>query len=254
MHAIILGCGRSGSSIFGELFERLPGYRYYFEPHFEAWPEMDFARFSIAIKIPKAMGMPTTPGLPFDLDALLARVPKPRAVFWQVRHPLDSVCSLRPGIEANWAHNPRPPEWQALLTRPWYERCARHWAYINSAGYDAVRRLPDFALVNRYEDMVKDPEKTARNVCAQLQLSGTEVEHAAAEWAKHISNRKAADSYEAKGQGHWSRTDHTVRIERWKQNLTAYEVKQVLSMVSKTATTFGYNLFWPRLFSALKMI
>lgn len=29
----ILGCGRSGTSIFGELFEAFPGYRYWSEPH-----------------------------------------------------------------------------------------------------------------------------------------------------------------------------------------------------------------------------
>ena len=28
----ILGCGRSGTSIFGELFEAIPGYTYYSEP------------------------------------------------------------------------------------------------------------------------------------------------------------------------------------------------------------------------------
>jgi hypothetical protein len=31
-NAVVLGCGRSGTSIFGELFEALPGFTYLSEP------------------------------------------------------------------------------------------------------------------------------------------------------------------------------------------------------------------------------
>lgn len=31
-NAAVLGCGRSGTSIFGELFAALPGFRYWSEP------------------------------------------------------------------------------------------------------------------------------------------------------------------------------------------------------------------------------
>jgi hypothetical protein len=41
-HVVILGCGRSGTSIFGELFEHLAPYTYYSEPSFAELMEFDF--------------------------------------------------------------------------------------------------------------------------------------------------------------------------------------------------------------------
>ena len=41
-HVIILGCGRSGTSIFGELFEHIPGYMYYSEPPFDVVVDLCF--------------------------------------------------------------------------------------------------------------------------------------------------------------------------------------------------------------------
>ena len=103
-HVVILGCGRSGTSIFGELFESLRSYlgRYHFEPAFDQLHTIDFKSGSVAIKVPKVTtGHRMTPGLPFLLEDLLAIVPEPRVIFWQVRHPLDTICSLRPGITAD---------------------------------------------------------------------------------------------------------------------------------------------------------
>jgi hypothetical protein len=51
-HVVILGCGRSGTSIIGELFEHLAPYTYYSEPFFAELLEFDFARPS-AVKVPK---------------------------------------------------------------------------------------------------------------------------------------------------------------------------------------------------------
>jgi len=67
------------------------------------------------------------------------------------RHPLDTIASLRVGIAKNWGHHPKPPDWRDWLARPLVERCAHHWAYLNTVGYEAVRHL---ATVTRFSCMV----------------------------------------------------------------------------------------------------
>ena len=102
---MILGCGRSGTSIFGELFEQLPDYLYRSEPPFTDVIDDDFAS-PLAFKIPReSEGFSPDPGLSFPLAALLRKRPVMR-FFWIVRHPLDTVCSLRVGIGKNWGHHP----------------------------------------------------------------------------------------------------------------------------------------------------
>lgn len=131
----ILGCGRSGTSIFGELFEAFPGYRYWSEPHLaEVRPRRGE---TVAVKVPRTPPGSTPPaGSSVSLDDLLTTIPSPRQIFWQVRHPLDAICSLRVGISDSWGHHPRPPDWRDWTGRPLLERCAHHWATINGPGYD----------------------------------------------------------------------------------------------------------------------
>ena len=71
---LVLGCGRSGTSIFGELFRGLATYRYRSEPDF-ADMLADFGP-SRAAKVPtESVGFPADPGLSFPLEALMARHP-----------------------------------------------------------------------------------------------------------------------------------------------------------------------------------
>ncbi len=94
-HVVILGCGRSGTSIFGELFEHLPDYRYYSEPPLASLATLDYSA-PVAMKVPReSEGFHCSPGLSFPLDTLLAIIPAPRTIYWQLRHPLDTICSLR---------------------------------------------------------------------------------------------------------------------------------------------------------------
>ena len=124
---LLLGCGRSGTSIFGELFDGLGGYEYTSEPNF-----IDTLRTfgaSKAIKVPtESEGYAADLGLSFPLDVLLSRFPN-TVVFWIVRHPFDAICSLRIGIRNNWGHHPRPPDWRSWLDKPLIEQCSHHWAY-----------------------------------------------------------------------------------------------------------------------------
>ena len=88
---MILGCGRSGTSIFGELFESVAGYQYKSEPAFSEVVETDF-QTPWAFKVPReSEGYPPDPGLSFPLATLRRRVPAMH-YFWIVRHP--ARCDL----------------------------------------------------------------------------------------------------------------------------------------------------------------
>lgn len=239
-HVVILGCGRSGTSIFGELFECLTPYhpRYHFEPHFDELRTIDFSAGPVAIKVPKLPpGHAMTPGLPFVLEQLLQIVPQPRVIFWQIRHPLDAICSLRPGITAGWKHNPKPADWVAWMGKPVILQCARHWQNINETGYLAVK---DIATVTRYEDLVSDPRGFTQKVCGAIGLDAAAHAAEIEAWGATVGSAKSG--YEAKRQVHWSRPDHTKRVERWRENLRPEELVAVRPIVEAAARLHGYRL------------
>ena len=238
-HVIILGCGRSGTSIFGELFEHLEPYSYFSEPYFEELLQADFSR-PIAVKVPKeSTGYRPSSGLSFPLKDLLSAIPGPRSFFWQVRHPLDTICSLRVGISKNWGHHPRPPDWQEWRERLLIERCAYHWDYINSLGYEKVRTI---TRVTHFEDMVRAPRQFANTICKEINLKIKDHESELATWAKRVQNTNNTHFNEAKTSRNYSRADHRTRIDRWKENLSRQDIEKVLPMVRNTAKQFGYFL------------
>jgi hypothetical protein len=235
-NAVILGCGRSGTSIFGELFAAFTGYRYWSEPLLDDLPSPPSG--PIAVKVPRtAEGDDPPPGLSTSLQALWAAVPDPRVVFWQVRHPLDAICSLRVGIADNWGHHPRPHDWQDWLDRPLVEQCAHHWATVNSAGYEHVR---PFAVVNHFEDLIADPRACAERAAGLLGADPTTPEVTA--WCNRVQDTDNEQFIEAETSRARSRRDHLHRVGRWRENLTAAEVDAVRPIVAAAAATFGYAL------------
>ncbi len=248
-HVLILGCGRSGTSIFGELFEHLPGYRYRSEPPFADVIEAD-QRMPQAYKVPReSAGYPPTPGLSFPLDALLGAVASPLTLFWQVRHPLDAIASLRVGIAEDWGHHPRPPDWQRWLGRPLVERCAHHWAWINSVGHSAVASRVEAASfelmrfeVMRFEEMIADPAAFARRVCAVVGLDTEACSPAIGAWADRVQDTNNERFVEARTSRPYSRPDHSRRVGRWRENLSEDDVRAVTPIVAEAACTFGYAL------------
>ena len=238
-HVLILGCGRSGTSIFGELFEHLTPYTYLSEPLFGDYLRADF-HAPVAAKVPaEDDAFDSTPGLSFPLDALLDALPTPRRIYWIVRHPLDAVCSLRPGISKNWGHHPQPPDWQDRLDHPLIEQCAHHWNYINSVGYSAVSHLVE---VKRFEDMIHDPRGFAYQIGDEVGLARAEHERELKDWFERVQDTNNDRFVEAKTSRTHSRPDHTRRVSRWRENLTAEEVRRLVPMLRETATRFGYDL------------
>jgi len=234
---MILGCGRSGTSIFGELFDHIDHYRYCSEPPFDAVVSADFS-VPRAFKVPhESPGFePPEPGLSFPLHVLRRQVPDMR-FFWIVRHPLDAVASLRVGISQDWGHHPRPPDWREWLDRPLLERCAHHWAFLNTAGY---RQVAPFAALRSFEDMIRGPLDFARGVCREIGLDSESVADALKVWARRVQDTNNEDFVEAETSRSYSRPDHSRRVGRWRENLTETEVAQVWPIAAEAADQFGY--------------
>ena len=238
-HAMILGCGRSGTSIFGELFDHLVPFTYYSEPAYAELLKLDFTR-PIAVKVPKESPDYRPPeGLSFPVEHLLATLPGPWCFYWIIRHPLDTIASLRVGISKNWGHHPRPPDWRGWLGRPLLERCAHHWNHINSVGFQQVKHL---VQVKRFEEMIEEPLLFARTVCqdAGLEVEGHEDELSS--WAKRVQNSNNEHFIEAKTSRPYSRPDHSVRVGRWKENLDTTDIEIVVPLIRATAKQFGYAI------------
>lgn len=238
-NAAILGCGRSGTSIFGELFAVLPGFRYWSEPLLADLPSTGPAPGEAwAVKVPRTAPDDNPPvGLSTSLGALEAALPGPRVLFWQVRHPLDAICSLRVGIADDWGHHPPPPDWRDWSDRPLVERCAHHWATINGPGYEAVAHQ---VVANRFEDLIADPRACAERTAALVGVaaSGSGVDA----WVDRVRDTDHERFIEAETSRHRSRRDHTVRVGRWRENLTPEEVRAVLPIVRDAASLHGYDL------------
>ena len=237
-HVLILGCGRSGTSIFGELFEQLTTYTYLSEPDYGILKTLDYSQPK-AFKVPREHpDFPPTPGLSFPLADLSDSIPQPRKIFWQVRHPLDTICSLRVGISRNWGHHPRPLDWEAWLDRPLLEQCAHHWQYLNSVGYQQVK---DLAIVCRFEEMIADPWSFAKGIAAEIRLPAQAHLAELAAWANRVQNTNNSRFVEAETSKAYSTKDHSVRVERWKENLTTEEVERISPLIREVAMQFGYE-------------
>jgi hypothetical protein len=234
---MILGCGRSGTSIFGELFDGLADYAYISEPPFADVIATDFSR-SWAFKVPhESAPFPAEPGLSFPLDRMLAVAPAMR-FFWIVRHPLDAISSLRIGIAQNWGHHPRPPDWRDWLDRPLVERCAHHWTFLNSAGFGQVEMLAELV---HFEAMIADPLGFARSVCARIGVDAEQCGDSLRRWSARVQDSNNAAFVEARTSRGYSRDDHKVRVGRWRENLSGEDVARIWPIVAAPAKRFGYT-------------
>lgn len=238
---IIVGCGRSGTSILGELFEHIPGYDYMFEPQFSELKNAKPAKGkALAVKVPKGDEDKRTPGLAFNIDEILSLIPNNKFIFI-VRHPLDAICSLKPGISENWSHNPKPPKHEELQANlPIEEQCAHHWNYINSVGYTELAKRVENVLIVRYEDLVAKPHKTAEKILEHIGVHPHEISKELEDYTSKVQN-KTKKSYHAKHQSHWYRDDHKKRVAHWKKDLSKDEAKRAWNIVGDTAMEFGYS-------------
>ncbi|WP_235296400.1 sulfotransferase domain-containing protein [Portibacter marinus] len=234
-HALVLGCGRSGTSIFGELFQDIGGFKYYSEPDMDLIMNLEISNH-IAIKVPRETAKyPGKNGLSFPLDEFLDKFDHDVQVFWIVRNPLDTICSLKVGIARNWGHHPRPPDWQKWLSKPLVMQCAHHWNYINTVSYESAKSV---AKTVHFEDMIRNSKSWAEAVLRHINLENPTIEH----WAQRVQDQNNQAFVEAKTSVEYSLDDHSKRVGRWKENLNEEEVAMIWPMVRETASNFGYDL------------
>ena len=233
-NAIVLGCGRSGTSIFGELFEELPLYTYLSEPPVDSIFDMKEVSH-LAVKVPRQSSVwPSDPGLSIPLDRLAAHMAQPQ-IYWIVRHPLDTICSLRVGISRNWGHHPRPPDWKDWLGRAWYEQCAHHWTYLNQVGYATVREK---ARVVYFADLIADPLTFAQTICDDL---GVKIATASLRWVDRVQDSNNEKFVEAQTSRAYSTSDHKKRVGRWRENMSQEEASRAWEIVREVAHGFGFS-------------
>lgn len=238
-HVIILGCGRSGTSIFGELFDHLSCYTYLSEPFFGELLKINYLK-PIAVKVPReSPGFTPDPGLSFPLTQCLALFSGPKTIFWQIRHPLDTICSLKVGISKNWGHHPKPPDWQKWLHEPLIVRCAYHWNYINSVGFDQVKKC---VKITRFEELISDPLQFAKNICRDVNIDTVSYFKDIKQWSDKVQNKNNEAFVEAMTSRAYSTKDHQVKVGRWKENMTKEEIDLVIPFIKDTASQFGYQL------------
>ena len=238
-NVLILGCGRSGTSIFGEFFKHLSAYNYYSEPYFDEMLQWDFKK-PVAVKVPReSKQFSADNGLSFPLNKLLELIPVSNQFYWQVRNPLDAICSLKVGISKNWGHHPQPPDWRNWLEKPLIVQCAYHWNYINTIGFSQVKGI---VKITRFEDMLHDPKSFASSICKDISLNEAGFRDEIESWTKKVHNEDHPDYQEAETSKPYSTDDHRVKIGRWKENMTEKELNLIKPMIKDTASKFGYYL------------
>ncbi len=234
---MVLGCGRSGTSIFGELFGAISTYAYRSEPSFDLVMASDFSTPQ-AFKVPReSLHHPAPPGLSFPLDAFLSVAPD-AAIFWIVRHPLDAIASLRVGIGRDWGHHPRPPDWRAWLARPLIERCAHHWSFLNGTGFSQTGGR---AHVMRFEAMIADPELFATEACETAGIDPLAQRADISSWTRRVRDEYDRN-LEAATSRAYSENRTRRRLDRWREDLSAEDLDAALPIIAPVAASFGYVL------------
>ncbi len=252
--ALIIGCARSGTSILGELVAAHPDVRYLHEAH-EIWRKAGSGedgshRLTAEHATPRVVRRIRKRFERERGDARLLvekcprntlRVPFIRAVLPEakiihiVRDGRDVSCSLMPGIGGDQWRHLKPPGWRDLLAHEHGAvRCARAWRTIVEIALEDLSGVPHLCV--RYEDLVDDPRRVARQVIGFLGLN----QHPdVATFCDKIQN-KTRDSYHAERQEKWFRDDHTVRIGRWRENLADDEAAAVEQIVRPLLVRLGY--------------
>ena len=187
----------------------------------------------------ESVGHIPTKGLSFPLETLLSVSPEPIKIYWQVRHPLDAIASLRVGISKNWGHHPRPPDWREWVPRSLIQQCAHHWAYINTVGYTSVESLVE---VCKFEDMLAAPSLFAQKICVDIGMDRIKCNSELLSWSERVQNTNNQKFVEARTSKPYSRADHKTRIGRWKENLSDDDLRQVIPIIEEASKRFGYEL------------
>ena len=253
--AFIFGCARSGTSILGELVAAHPDVKYLYEAH-HIWKRAESgegeshrldagkAEPDIVRKVRKRLWSETRPGslLVEKNPRHTLRIPFLRAAFPEAklihifRDGRDVACSMLAGVGGeDWSHL-RPPGWRELFERrQGTQRCAEAWKAVMEIALADLEDQPHLAI--RYEDLVNEPQEAASAVLSYLELPPSgEVQ----DFTRRIGDQTQG-SYQPRRQRKWFRDDHSVRVGRWRQNLSDSEAEEVQQIVGPLLDRLGYR-------------
>jgi len=120
--------------------------------------------------------------------------------FWIVRRPLDAICSFIVGIRQERKHHPCPPDWKTWQDKSLIERCAHHWHYINSVGFDSGKEIPTLV---RFEDMMQAPRQFAKMAPTPIGVDPSAHQNTLEQWAGSAQDTNNTQFVEAQtSRGH----------------------------------------------------
>ena len=84
------------------------------------------------------------------------------------------------------------------------------------------------------------PARFSARICEALAVDPAANAPHLAKWAKRVQNSNNKDFVEAQTSRSYSRPDHRVRVDRWRENLTDEEAAAIWDIVGETAQALGY--------------
>jgi hypothetical protein len=96
--------------------------------------------------------------------------------------------------------------------------------------------------IKHFEDLILNPLPFAQTICEELGVDQDMYLQEIQAWSNRVQNSNNAQFIEAKTSSAYSTQDHSVRVERWRENMTSEEYEWVKPMVVDTAARFGYEL------------
>ena len=250
----IIGCARSGTSILGELIASHPGVKYIFEAS-HIWElggagENESHRLTRehATEAVKNQIRDWFKGQAEGADVLVEKNPRnslripyiseifPGARFIHiVRDGRDVACSMIPGCGGREWNHLKPPSWKEYYANyAGAVRCAHAWKQTLEIALKDLSAVPHLQI--SFEDLVASPSSIAKQLFGFL---GLDLHPNTAEFCKKISN-ETSSSYHAKFQDQWYQDNHTRRMGRWQENLSAEESEVLHDLLQPLLTRLGY--------------
>ncbi len=256
----LIGCARSGTSIFGETIAAHPRVAYLFEAS-KIWntlvPDRPDHRLTaedaspdVAAAIYRALGEARND---LEGDVLVEKNPKhvlripflralfPRGRFLHiVRDGRDVVCSLMfRNRGSEWGHLEVPGWREILAAHPDanHIRCALQWKSAVATARSDAADLPNGAYLDlRYEDLVTDPASAMASVWRFL---GMDPPSDAESVLARIQD-ETRGSYHARRQIRHYVENHARRIGRYRENLDDRQLEDVLGVAGELLAELGY--------------
>ena len=153
----------------------------------------------------------------------------------------DAVASLMfRNRGERWGHL-EVPGWRELLKRYPQEnhiRCAHQWRYAVATAREDAKLLPAGRYLEvRYEDLVHDAPATMARV---REFLGLGPDPHITEFLSKIQD-VTDGSYHAKRQVRHYVHNHTRRIGRYRENLTARQLEDVVGVCGSLLADLGYD-------------